>query len=49
VNQAVGRQLAITVLDSWLIDDGKVVSPTHFTPQKHYFFLMFLVLICVRG
>jgi hypothetical protein len=27
-------------LDNWLIDGGKVVSPTHrphFTPQKHFF------------
>jgi hypothetical protein len=27
-------------LDNWLIDDGKVISPTHrphFTPQKRYF------------
>jgi hypothetical protein len=39
-------------LDSWLIDGGKVVSPTHqphFAPQKHFFFLMFPVLISVRG
>jgi hypothetical protein len=39
-------------LGNRLIDGGKVVSPTHqphFTPQKHYFFLMFPVLIYVRG
>jgi hypothetical protein len=39
-------------LDNLLIDGGKVVSPTlrpHFTPQKHEFFLMFPVLISVRG
>jgi hypothetical protein len=39
-------------LDSSLIDGGKVVSRMHrphFTPQKHDFFLMFLVLISVRG
>jgi hypothetical protein len=35
-------------LDNWLIDGGKVVSPTHFTPRKD-FFLMFPVLISVRG
>jgi hypothetical protein len=40
VNQTAGRQLAIAGLDNRLIDDGKVVSPTHqphFTPHKHYF------------
>jgi hypothetical protein len=37
-------------LDNRLIDGGKVVNPTHlphFTPQKHFFFLMFPVLISV--
>jgi hypothetical protein len=37
-------------LNNQLIDGGKVVSPTHqphFTPQKHYFFFMFPVLISV--
>jgi hypothetical protein len=40
------------ILDDQHIDGGKVVSPTHqphFTPQKHYFILMFPVLISVRG
>jgi hypothetical protein len=39
-------------LDNRLIDGGKVVSPTHrphFPSQKCYFFLMFPVLISVRG
>jgi hypothetical protein len=39
-------------LDNRLIDGGKVVNPTHrphFTPQNHYFFLMFPVLINVRS
>jgi hypothetical protein len=39
-------------LDNWLVDGGKVVSTTHlphFTPQKHYLFLMLPVLISVRG
>jgi hypothetical protein len=39
-------------LDNRLTDGGKVVSPTHpphFTPQKHYYFFMFLVLISVKG
>jgi hypothetical protein len=39
-------------LDNQLTDGGKVVSPTHpprFTPQEHYYFFMFLVLISVRG
>jgi hypothetical protein len=38
-------------LDNQLTDGGKVVSPTHpphFTPQKHYYFYV-LVLISVRG
>jgi hypothetical protein len=37
----------------WLIDGGKVISPTHqphFTPpESFFFFLKFLVLISVRG
>jgi hypothetical protein len=39
-------------LDTRLIDSGNVVSPmhrSHFTPQKHYYFLVFPVLISVRG
>jgi hypothetical protein len=35
-----GAALDRAGLDNRLIDDGKVVSPTHqphFTPQKHYF------------
>jgi hypothetical protein len=39
-------------LDKWLLDGGKVVSPTrrpHFIPRFFFFFLRFLVLISVRG
>jgi hypothetical protein len=39
-------------LDNQIIDGGKVVSPTyrpHFTPPQTFFFLMFPVLIYVRG
>jgi hypothetical protein len=39
-------------LDNRFIDGGKVVSSTQrprFTPQKHYFFFMFQVLISVKG
>jgi hypothetical protein len=39
-------------LDNRLTDSGKTVSPTHpphFTPQKHYYFFMFLIFLSVRG